>query len=99
MGRGWKMGGRLVCESVGDLEFSGMRKENVLSKAFLNNVATENPETRPLQVFPRFSLRPNHCDRNGRTALHLSPSYLLKSDKKLHFKTKKTGRVFQCFGF
>lgn len=34
-----------------DLEFSGMRKENVLSKAFQSNVATENPE----MVLYRFS--------------------------------------------
>lgn len=97
-GKGVEMGGQLVCGSVGDLEFSGMRKENVLSQAFLNHVATGNPETRPLQVFPRFCLYFNRCDRNGRTSLHLSPSCLLKSDKKLHFKTKKTGREFQCFG-
>lgn len=53
-----------------DLEFSGMRKENVLSKAVQGNVARENPETCPLQVFPRFSPQLNCCDCNGMTALH-----------------------------
>ena len=39
------------------------------------------------------------CDRNGMATLHRSPSFLLKSNKKLHFKFKKTVIVMPMFCF
>lgn len=47
-----------VFRSERDLEFSGMRRENVLSKTFQSTVATNNPDV-SLWVVPGVHLRPN----------------------------------------
>lgn len=53
-GKGMEKGRAPGVSDVGELEFSGVRKENVLSKAFQSTAITNPPERRPSRRgFPR----------------------------------------------